>query len=81
LVTDDFYVLKREQYQEERKNQTKSREGFVTPAVDTISVSGKPFTRIVLGAYHADRITLGDVSDYLGVKSKHLKKIGDSLGI
>lgn len=80
FVTNEFYNIKRLQYAEERK-QRKPKKGFVPPDVNAISVSGKPFVRHVLGAYYAGRITSGDVSDYLNVKSKHFKNIWESVGV
>lgn len=79
LITNEYYKIKREQYSEEREHRP-PKKGFVTPDVDAVSLGGKPFNKIVLGAYYADRITAGDVSDYLGVKSKHFKNIWDSVG-
>jgi hypothetical protein len=40
-----------------------------------VSSLGVPYVRAVLDALHSDRITLSDVSDYLGVRVKHLPKI------
>ena len=80
LTTSEFYERKREQYQEELKNIPKSK-GFVSPAIDVISSSGKVYVRTVLEAFYADRITSSDVSDYLGIKLKHLDKIADAIEI
>jgi DNA-directed RNA polymerase specialized sigma subunit len=36
--------------------------------------------RLVLQSYYQDRITLSDVSEYLGVRLKHLSKIEQAVG-
>ncbi|MGH7193451.1 MAG: ImmA/IrrE family metallo-endopeptidase, partial [Candidatus Saccharimonadales bacterium] len=69
-----FYEKTRNQLQRDYEKRQKN-EGFVTPSADAVSTAGKPFVRLVLGAYNDDRLTTSDVSDYLGVKLKHLDKI------
>lgn len=44
-------------------------------AVMTVRDVGKPFARLVIDAYHSDAITGGDVSEFLGVRLKHLPAI------
>ncbi len=73
-TTEDFYKEKRDQYQEELKRKRRA-EGFVPPHIDAISVLGRPYTRLILTAFRQDRITASDVSDFLGVRLKHLGKI------
>ena len=46
----------------------------------TVRDVGKPFARLVLDAYHADSITGSDVSEYLGVRLKHVPQIEKRLG-
>jgi hypothetical protein len=36
---------------------------------------GKPFARLVVDAYRSDAITGSDLSEYLGVRLKHLPAI------
>jgi hypothetical protein len=43
--------------------------------VKAISKAGQFFSRLVLDSYHNERITAGDLSDYLDVKLKHLPSI------
>lgn len=79
--TDDaFYERKRRQFQKEYEQREK-KEGFPPPALDAVSTVGKPFVSLVLDAYHGDRITTSDVSDYLGIKLKHLDKISELVGM
>ncbi len=73
--------ISREAYQQRRKDlqarppaQRKSKGGPSVP-VRVVSNLGVPYVRAVLDALHSDRITLSDVSDYLGVRVKHLPKI------
>lgn len=55
------------------------RPGRPAVAVMALRDVGKPFARLVLDAYHAASITGTDVSDYLGVRLKHLAKIEERL--
>jgi hypothetical protein len=36
---------------------------------------------MILNAYHDDRVTASDVSEYFGVKLKHLDKIHELVGL
>lgn len=40
---------------------------------------GRPYVRTVLDAMYRDRITLGDVSDYLGIKLDYLDRIKEAV--
>lgn len=42
---------------------------------ETIADFGRPFVRAVIENYHQDRLTLSDVSGYLGVKARHIPTI------
>lgn len=57
----------------------KSKAIIVPPYRKAIAQLGRPYIRAVLGAYHQDRITLSAVSEYLGVKTRHLPKIEASV--
>lgn len=74
-----FYKDKREEYQKEYESRPKTK-GFVPPSTNVVSATGKPFVRTVLDAYHANNITSSDVSDYLGVRLKHLGNISHAVG-
>lgn len=87
-TTESFYRQKREQYaQEYLQRQAREREKLQNqefrrnPARDAISVNGTLFARLVLDTYHRDRITLSDVSSFLGVRVRHLAKIERDLGM
>lgn len=47
---------------------------------ETVANYGKPFVRRVIENYHLDRISLSDVSGYLGVKVRHVPGIEQQLG-
>jgi Zn-dependent peptidase ImmA (M78 family) len=81
-TTNQFYGEKRAQYAAERAAQqantsaaANERSGFESPAVKAVSTQGPSYVRLVLQSYHQGRITLSDVSNYLGVRTKHLPRI------
>lgn len=54
-------------------------EGYPPKYRLVIRDNGKKYTRLVLEALERERITLADVSDYLGVRLKHLDRISDAV--
>ena len=48
---------------------------------ETVADFGKPFVRRVIENDHQDRISLSEVSGYLGVKVRHVTGIERQLGI
>ncbi|MDQ6801316.1 MAG: XRE family transcriptional regulator [Acidobacteriota bacterium] len=74
-TTPDFYQAKRIQFIDEYRKRRKEQEGFAPPDAVAVARAGNFFTRLVLDSYHRERITSGDVSEYLDVKLKHLPKI------
>ncbi len=80
LASESFYQRKRAEFQEEYKKM-KQRKGFISPSTNIVSAAGKPFVRLVLESLYEDRITASDVSDYLGVRLKHLEPIGIAVGM
>ena len=86
-TTEAFYKLKRAQYavefQQQRERERAKNEGKPIPRNmprETVADYGKPFVRRVIENYHADRISLSDVSGYLGVKVRHVPGIEQQLG-
>lgn len=79
-TTENFYNKKREQYKKEyeRLNEKKS-SGGPDYHVKVLSSVGKPFTKLVIDSYNQERITLSDVSQYLGINLKHFDKIQDAV--
>ena len=81
-TTNNFYKEKRHQFLKEyelfrkrEKEKARKKSGGPSPSRMAISNYGKEFVRLVLNTYYQDRITLSDVSDYLGVRVKHLPNI------
>jgi hypothetical protein len=67
---------------EEHKKSAEERscgDGGPAPTVMAVRNLGKPYLSLVLEAYHQDRISLARVSDCLGVKVRHIERIGQLL--
>lgn len=86
-TTEVFYRRKRAQYAAEYKARKeaerakyKDKEFRTNPARDAVLDNGRPFVRLVLNNYYQNRITLSDVSGYLGVRVKHLPRIEMAVG-
>lgn len=80
-ATRDYYhamrnAFRREhaEYRSSLKKEDDEKNG-PSPAVMAFRNLGKPFVQLVLGAYDGDRIGLSTVSDYLGVKVRHIERI------
>lgn len=73
LVTQRFYQKKREQYRKEPR--APKRKGFTTPAQDAIRGLGNPYIRLLFSAYNNGSITLSDMTDFLGARTKHFSRI------
>jgi len=87
-ATNEFYEQKRDEYQAEfeararavaKKRKEQEKSGGIAPSTQALGESGKMFVRLVLESYRQDKITLGDVSDYLEVRTKHLDKIAQAV--
>jgi Zn-dependent peptidase ImmA (M78 family)/DNA-binding XRE family transcriptional regulator len=79
-TSEAFYVAARQrflaEYQEreerERKDEGEYRRNI---PVETVGHFGPTFVRLVLNTYYQRRITLNDVSAYLGVRLKHIPRV------
>ena len=87
-VTQDFYARKRAQYaaefraQRQREREARGDEGIPRNMPrETIADFGRPFVRAVIENYHQERITLSDVSGYLGLKVRHIPVIESQVGM
>ena len=81
-TSDDFYERKRDEYLAQYRvleAQAREREGFAPPFRLALRDNGRAYTRLVLDAFEQERITPADVSDYLGVRLKHLDNIAGAL--
>jgi Zn-dependent peptidase ImmA (M78 family) len=86
-TTEAFYAQKRAQYaiefQQRMQAEREKNAGKAIPRNmprETVANYGQPFVRRVIENYHLDRITLSDVSGYLGVKVRHVPEIERQLG-
>jgi Zn-dependent peptidase ImmA (M78 family) len=74
-ATWDFYRTQRPRFEEEARKAAQKEEKKSVPIKRPIllmSWNGRSYTRLVLGSYYDQRITLNDVSSYLGAKVKHI---------
>lgn len=74
-VSWDFYLARRAEYLEANARRRAEEGGFAPYHRVRVRDLGKAYVRLVLDAYHGDRINVSDVSDYLGLRLKHLPKI------
>lgn len=81
-ITNEFYQQKRNEYlaiykrlEEQEKENQKDQDIRRNMPRETITKLGSPFVSLVLNNYYRDHITLSDVSDYLGVRVRHVPKI------
>lgn len=82
VAPEDFYRKKREEFlaayaDQREKDKQRLKEVGGHPPVSRIAIrnNGLLYTKLVLDAYHDDNITASDVSDFLGVRLKHLDAI------
>ncbi|OFW33044.1 MAG: hypothetical protein A3G76_02175 [Acidobacteria bacterium RIFCSPLOWO2_12_FULL_65_11] len=81
-TTDEFYERKRRQYLAQYQalaSRAREREGFAPLFRVVVRDNGRRYTRLVLEALDRERITLADVSEYLGVRLKHLDDIAGAV--
>jgi Zn-dependent peptidase ImmA (M78 family) len=86
-TTEAFYARKRAQYHDEfRAQKERGREQSADKNMarniprETVGDLGRPFVRLVLENFRQDRLTLSDVSGYLGVKVRHVPNIEQQIG-
>jgi Zn-dependent peptidase ImmA (M78 family)/DNA-binding XRE family transcriptional regulator len=86
-TTEAFYARKRAQYLDEfRAQKMREREQNADKNMarniprETVGDLGRPFVRLVLENFRQDRLTLSDVSGYLGVKVRHVPNIEQQIG-
>jgi Zn-dependent peptidase ImmA (M78 family) len=77
----DFYMGCRKKFQDDyeaaaaAKAQDPKKEVRIKYPILLMSWNGRGFTRLVLRSYYDNRITLNDVSSYLGAKVKHISAL------
>lgn len=74
-TTNDFYQEKRKQYLVQYKKRKPKKDSHPQHHIVELSKTGHPYARLVLSSYYQDRITMSELSDYLGMKLNHLPKI------
>jgi Zn-dependent peptidase ImmA (M78 family)/transcriptional regulator with XRE-family HTH domain len=87
-TTEAFYRRKRAQYakefqyQRERDKAKRGDKGIPRNMPrETVADYGRPFVSMIIASYHADRLSLAEVSGYLGVKVRHVPGIEQSIGL
>ena len=86
-TTENFYRQKRAQYigeylASQRRKREKAAETEMKRNMpqETVSNFGKRLVNMLLDNYHQDRMTLSEVSGYLGLKVKHVPKLEEVAG-
>lgn len=74
--SDYFDMLNKytDEYRAYKRN--KKTDGFLPPALDKGTQVGKLYTKVVMSAYHADKLTPREASNYLlGLRVKHFRAV------
>lgn len=86
-TTATFYRQKRAQYAAEFREQLAAQKAASAHKPiprnmprETVADLGRTLVRLILENYHQDRLSLSEVSGYLGVKTRHLPGIEQRLG-
>src|SRR5207237_16688 len=79
MISAALYRRTRERFQKDFERSPEDKGGIVLPHTKAVSVAGRLFTRLVIENYDEDRLTTNDVTDYLGVRPKHLPRIREAL--
>jgi Zn-dependent peptidase ImmA (M78 family)/transcriptional regulator with XRE-family HTH domain len=81
-TTEEFYRRKRAQYikefdesQKRKKEKAAETEMKRNMPQETVSNFGRRLVNMLLDNYHQDRMTLSEVSGYLGLKVKHVPRL------
>lgn len=79
-ATEALYDRKREEYLAQYRSRAAGREGGFAPLFRvSVRDNGRRFTRLVLESLERGQITHADVSDYLGVRLRHLDRIASEV--
>ncbi|MCI7691622.1 MAG: XRE family transcriptional regulator [Oscillospiraceae bacterium] len=74
--TTFFDILKRYSEEYAANKKRKKTDGFLPPALDKGTQVGKLYTKTVISAYHADKLSPREASNYLlGLHIKHFEAI------
>lgn len=85
-ISTAFYQAKRTQFTREAIRHSEARkaqqkEFRIKQSTLILRDKGEPMARLVLRAYHNDVISMRDVSEYLGMKLKHIDSIQSQLAM
>lgn len=74
--SDYFDILNRYTDEYRAYKQKKKTDGFLPPALDKGTQVGKLYTKAVMSAYHAEKLTPREASNYLlGLRVKHFEAV------
>jgi Zn-dependent peptidase ImmA (M78 family) len=65
----------REEYRAERERKAQRDEGFVPPHQLAVLSAGPLFVSLVVENFNRERITVSDFSDYLQIRTKHIREV------
>lgn len=80
-TSEAFVRRKLEQFKREYAERTRGEGGFAPLHRRAVRDNGRHYTWLVLESLERGHITLADVSDYLGVRLKHLPRIADDVRV
>ncbi|PPC97167.1 XRE family transcriptional regulator [Methylotenera mobilis] len=87
LTNNDFYNTKREQYRQEHiEKKDQEKHSYVSAPIkrnmpqETLSNYGRRYIDLVFQNYYQDKLTLSEVSGYLGIRTNHVLALGHKLG-
>lgn len=75
LTSSAFYRKMREEFLKQYAKQRQRQKGFALPHVVALASAGPTFASLVIESFNRERITASDVSDYLGIRLKHLPEV------
>jgi hypothetical protein len=65
----------REEFLKRYAEQRQKQKGFALPHVVALASAGPTFASLVVESFNRERITASDVSDYLGIRLRHLPEV------
>jgi Zn-dependent peptidase ImmA (M78 family) len=75
LTSNTFYEQTREEFLKRYAEQRQKQRGFALPHVVALASAGPTFASLVIESFNRERITASDVSDYLGIRLRHLPEV------
>ena len=75
LTSSAFYRQMREEFLKRYVEQRRLQKGFALPHVVALASAGPTFSSLVIESFNRERITASEVSDYLGIRLRHLPEV------